>query len=260
MVETHTMLNFFESFATAICTVSAALLFMATLNRLWPPARRKAHNDLIGWQLGILGTTYAVILGFMLYTVWTDYGAADLNVDQEANAVVNLYRLAQGLPEAQAAQVRLLTRSYAEIAVRQDWPEMARSEVPSGTQTLDASLWKAVLSVKAASPSEIAAEDHSLTQLSRLSERRRLRLLQNASRLPTVLWCVLILGAVVTIASATMFGSANRLLHSLQVFAFSFTVALVLVAIADIDRPFQGGVHVSSYAFERAREVMDASF
>lgn len=252
------MLNFVESLAIVLCTVGAALLFMAALNRLWPPARRRAHNDLIGWQLGILGTTYAVILGFMLYTVWTDYGAADLNVDQEANSVVNLYRIAQGLPEAQGAQVRILTRSYADAAVRQDWPQMSRSQIPEGTQSIDTALWKTVLSVKAASPTEIAAEDHSLTELGMLSEHRRMRLLQNASRLPTVLWCVLILGALVTISSATTFGSSNLLLHALQVFAFSFVVSLVLVAIADIDRPFQGSVHVSSYAFERAQQVMDA--
>ena len=36
---------------------------------------------LMGWQLSVLGTTYAVILGFMLYTVWTDLGVANLNVD-----------------------------------------------------------------------------------------------------------------------------------------------------------------------------------
>ena len=56
-----------------------------------------AHNDLIGWQLSVLGTTYAVIVGFMLYTVWINFGAADLNADAEANSLVNVYRLSYGL-------------------------------------------------------------------------------------------------------------------------------------------------------------------
>lgn len=46
---------------------------MVGLNRAWPAEKRHAYNDLVGWQLSILGTTYAVILGFMLYTVWTAY-------------------------------------------------------------------------------------------------------------------------------------------------------------------------------------------
>jgi hypothetical protein len=41
-------------------------LFMVVLNRIWPVASRHTPNDLIGWQLSVLGTTYAVTLGFML--------------------------------------------------------------------------------------------------------------------------------------------------------------------------------------------------
>ena len=33
--------------------------------------KRRTYNDIIGWQVSVLGTTYAVILGFMLYTVWS---------------------------------------------------------------------------------------------------------------------------------------------------------------------------------------------
>ena len=48
----------------------ASTVIVAVLNRAWPTARRKLVNDVTGWQLGILGTTYGVILGFMLFTVW----------------------------------------------------------------------------------------------------------------------------------------------------------------------------------------------
>jgi hypothetical protein len=43
----------------------------------------------------------------------------------------------------------------------------------------------------------------------------------------------------------------------MQVFSFSLLIALVLVAIADINRPFQGSVHVSDAAFHRAQQNMD---
>jgi hypothetical protein len=38
--------------------------------------------------------------------------------------------------------------------------------------------------------------------------------------------------------------------------AFSLLIALVMVAIADINRPYQGSVHVSDYAFRRAQIEM----
>ena len=89
------MLSTWENFIIIILAVGGSLLFMWSLNRIWPWEKRHAHNDLIGWQLSILGTTYAVILGFMLYTVWTNYGLAKLNADNEANALGNIYRLAK---------------------------------------------------------------------------------------------------------------------------------------------------------------------
>jgi Protein of unknown function (DUF4239) len=250
------MLSIWQNFIIVVLTVTASLLFMRGLNRVWPWDKRHAHNDLIGWQLSILGTTYAVILGFMLYTVWTNFGAAELNAEDEANAVGNLYRLAQGLPEQQRGQIEALTRSYARIVVEEDWPVMAADQVPEASHKANQDMWKALMSIQTHSPSEITAEDHALSELSALTGHRRTRLLQSASRLPSVLWCLLIVGGAVTIASASMFGSANTYLHALQIFVFSLLIVLALVAVADINRPFQGSVHVSDNAFRRAQLSM----
>ncbi len=251
------MLDTTQDFIIVVFTVAASLLFMWGLNWVWPWEKRHAHNDLIGWQLSILGTTYAVILGFMLYTVWTDFGAADLNADNEANALGNVYRLAEGLPAPQRAEMQRLARDYAEAVITRDWPAMSAGQIPEASHSANRDMWKVLMTLKTESPAEILAEDHSISELSSLTEHRRIRLLENAFRLPFVLWCVLIIGGAVTIASASMFGSANKALHGLQVFAFSLLIALVLVAIGDIDRPYQGTVHVSDFAFRRAQQNMN---
>lgn len=248
------MLTSTESVFVPILAVIGSLLFMAGLNWIWPWEKRREHNDQIGWQLSVLGTTYAVILGFMLYAVWTNFGAAESNVDLEGNALVNVYRLAEGLPDQQRVQLQELTRRYADVVINQDWPQMKSDQVPNQSVVVNGDMWRTLMSVKAASPAEITAEDHALSELSALTEHRRTRLLQSISRLPAVLWWVLILGGAVTVASSCLFGSANRWLHALQVFAFSLLIALALVAIADIHRPFQGAVHVSNYAFVRAQQ------
>jgi hypothetical protein len=250
------MLTTTQSILMPILAVVAALVFMAALNWIWPWQKRREHNDQIGWQLSVLGTTYAVILGFMLYAVWTNFGAAEANVDLEANALVNVYHLAEGLPDQQRVRLQELARRYADVVIQQDWPEMVADQVPNRTVEISMDMWSTLMSVKAASPTEIAAEDHALDEVSALSEHRRTRILQSRSRLPTVLWWVLIVGGGVTIASSCLFGSANTILHALQVFAFSLLIALALVAIADIHRPFQGAIHVSNYAFVRALQNM----
>ena len=105
------MLDTPQSVFIVIVTLACSLSFMAAVNYYWPPEQRRAHNDLIGWQLSVLGTTYAVIVGFMLYTVWINFGAADLNTDAEANSLVNVYRLSDGLPTDQGAKIKALARA-----------------------------------------------------------------------------------------------------------------------------------------------------
>jgi hypothetical protein len=113
------------------------------------------------------------------------------------------------------------------------------------------------MSVKAATPSELTAEDHALTELSSLTEHRRTRLLQSDYHLPTIFWAILLVGGVVTIFSASLFGSANRALHAIQVFCFTLLITLVLLAIADVNLPFRGSVHVSVVPFQRAQQNMN---
>jgi Protein of unknown function (DUF4239) len=128
--------------------------------------------------------------------------------------------------------------------------------MPEETRAIARQMWATLMASKAASPTEITAEDHAIREVSALAGYRRIRMVESASRLPGVLWFVLIVGGVVTIASTCMFGAANSPLHIIQVSAFALLISLVLVAIADINRPFQGSVHVSDYAFRRAQVDM----
>ena len=251
------MLNTFEDVVLVLLIVALSLVFMLGLNHFWPAAKRARHNEIIGWQVSILGTTYAVIIGFMLYTVWTNFGIAAANANAEANSLQNVYRLADGLPDPQRDELRNAARSYADIVVQQDWPAMAQSTNAS-LKSHDAmkTMWQILMSVKAASPNQILAEDHAISELSELASNRKMRETESSTTLPTVLWFVLIIGGALTIMSSCTFGSTNLWLHGLQVFAFSLLIALVLVAIADIDRPFEGSVHVSDSSFRHVQATM----
>jgi hypothetical protein len=246
------MLTRAEDIIVIILTVACSLLTMLAVNRYWPVSQRKMHNELIGWQLTVLGTTYAVILGFMLYTVWSDYGAATANATQEASQVVKLHRLAAGLPEPQQTEMRSLAVAYADAVLNREWPQMAQGKVPTESGELSRRMWHTLTSVKGASYSETNSVDHSLYELSTLMACRQTRQLQVTSRLPGILWSVLWIGGALTLFSACMFAQESLLMHGIHVLALSLLIALVLVAIGDIDRPYTGAVRVDSTAFTRA--------
>src|ERR1700761_9651842 len=111
------MLGTGQNVVIVVVGVTCSLFFMAAVNYYWPAEQRRAHNDLIGWQLTVLGTTYAVIVGFMLYTVWTNFGAADTNASAEANSLINVYQLAEGLPASQRDELRKAANTYADTGL-----------------------------------------------------------------------------------------------------------------------------------------------
>ena len=252
------MLTTVESVAMVIFVVGGSLAFLLLLRHIWPTEQRMRHNDIIGWQVSVIGTTYAVIIGFMLYAVWTTFQQADANAEAEANSLLNVVRAAQGLPNGQSQQVQDLCSEYVTVMLTQEWPAMTQSNVSPMSRRVIQRLWAAVLGSDIHNASQQTSLDHTLTELSNMTEHRRIRQLQVRSSMPGILWTVLIAGAVATIVSACLFGSQDFKLHLIQVVMLSTVLSLILVAIADMNRPFQGSVHVSAAGFEHARDTLDS--
>ena len=82
-----------------IACVCAAILFLFLVTRTSTAPARKESNDFTGAVVAVIGTTYAVLLAFMLGGVWNMFQQAEANEEQEANAVVNIYRIAAQLKD-----------------------------------------------------------------------------------------------------------------------------------------------------------------
>lgn len=250
------MLGIAESSLAVGVMVATSLGFFFLLDHFWPAERRSQHNDVIGWQVCVAGTTYAVIIGFMLYAVWTAFEDARGNADAEANALVNISRLAEPLPAREREQIRTISRTYAEAMVSREWPAMIRGQAPVESKAYTEQLWSVLL--RDPNGPDALVRDHLLTELTNLTEHRRTRELEFEESLPPILWAVLTGGAILTISSSCLFGTTSARLHSLQVFGLSTLIAMSLMAIAEIDRPFQGSVHVSPNAFIRSQDALGA--
>jgi hypothetical protein len=240
---------------TVVGSIAAALLFLLALHRLWAPSRR-AQNDVVGPSVGVIGTMYAVLVAFMLSGVWQNFQEARVNAEQESNALVDLYRFAEGLPGETRAHVQALAREYAKRMLNEEWPAMHRDIAPEQSGATH-DLWAALVAQQPRNQTESLVLDHALTELNSMSEHRRIRLLQSKTQLPPILWTVLVVGGIVTVASSCLFGAENLRAHMIQVFAISFLVSLMLTAIAQVDRPYQGDVHVEPDGFRFALDSFD---
>ena len=249
------MLSISQDILIILGAIVASLGFWWLLRRIWPPERRRIHNDITGWQISVLGTTYAVIVGFMLFAVWSGFGAAEGNAEEESSCLINLYWAASGLPQGQREEIRKQAADYADAMINDEWPAMNRGALSHiGTEVIE-KLWAAASRSQSLTASEQVNLEQTTTAISRVTEHRRIRQLQSQTTLPGILWAVLIVGATVTIMSSCLFGSDYPVLHMLQLVTLTLMLSLALVAIADINRPFQGAVHVKPTGFENARRT-----
>jgi Protein of unknown function (DUF4239) len=251
------MLSFLQSGLVVVGSITLALLVLWQLRRVWPPLARKAHNDLIGWQIGFLGTTYAVIIAFMLSGVWNDYQSAEENAEVEANSLINLYRMADGMPAVSCAQLKSLTRRYADLMITDEWPSMNKGVLNDSGARLLQSMWKIAIQAQPQTPGETAVLNRTITELSNLAEHYRVRRYQSRSQLPGLFWLVLITGGAVTVGYTCLLGVESRRMHVIQVGTTALMVSLILVTIADIDQPFRGAINVSPDSFRVALRTFD---
>lgn len=250
------MLSTLTSILIVFAIVAASVAFLAILNWWWPAEQRRQHNDIVGWQIAVIGTIFGVVIGFQLFVVWTQFEDARLNVGAEANALVNLSRISSGLPQGQAVQK--LVMQYAGDMVVREWPAMRDGRLGEESGTLTRQLWRELMQPEQLDQRQQLVLGGALTAMAELTRHRRERQIQSREHMPGILWAVLIVGEIVTITSSCIYGAKSFALHVIQVVGLAALTGLALMAVAEISRPFQGSVHVEPDAFVYARQAVQA--
>ena len=232
--------------------VVAATLFLFLVTRTSAAHARKESNDFTGAVVAVIGTTYAVILAFTLAGVWAMSQQAQANEEQEANALVNVFRIASQMKDPNAKPIRDLCVRYVDNALQREWPAMEKEQMPPEGGEIINQLWTLAGQSQVHAPPDAIAAYQLMEELRGLTQYRRIRAMQVREALPGILWTVLVAGGIITVASSCFFGVPNFRFHLLQVLVLSFLIALVLVAIANIDQPYQGEVRISPQGFQFA--------
>jgi hypothetical protein len=84
-------------------------------------------------------------------------------------------------------------------------------------------------------------------------------LVQAEESIPAVLWVVLVVGGMVTVSFAYLFGLEQTGAHALMVASLAGVIALVLFTIGVLDHPFSGGASIGPGAFELILDRFETS-
>jgi hypothetical protein len=203
---------------------------------------------------GTLGTLYAVLIAFVVAGVWQSFSAAELAVNNEANALTDLVFLIRYISTAKAAHIRETACSYvASVVERWDLLALAtREDKPVEEINIATSnaLLDAILNVKPEGDRELELYAQALDLTAIWLDARRNRLRSAKGNTAGALWGLLIAGAFVLFAFHGLFVTHAWAVWTVLLLGFSLIVGLSFYLIFSLDSPFSGRLSAGPEPFQ----------
>lgn len=214
------------------------------MRRYFDHDRLKHYHDVAGNMLSVGGTLYAVLLGLVVVDAMETFENARFTVDREANALANVYLLAEPFPAEKSARVRTLCRDYAAAVVNYEWPLMSQGQIHAQSRDLSLSLVHEIAQFEPATENLKAVYPLIMQQALELRDERRARTSMALYRLPVIEWIVLCTGAVITIVFTYFFRLESHRIQLAMTGMVALLIALNLYLIVLFAAPYSGDLRV----------------
>lgn len=229
------------------CTFFIGITWLGIL-LIHPFLRRILHgdepsNEVVIHSAGTFGLFYAVLLG--LLTIATFQTTKDLvdTIGREASSLSTLYRTADGYPDPLRSELKSELRDYTRYVIDKDWPAHRRGLVPMGGEHRLQVIRHTLLSFEPTTKTNELLHNEMLRYLDAMTVSREQRLSTVTAHIPGVLWYIVAIGALITIAFVWMLHmelKSQILLGGIT----AFFLGTLIFLIYSMDRPLQGAVSV----------------
>lgn len=254
--------NFLGITDRLFCVLATIFAMLVTVPLgLWAirvyPYRRVADSGTgIAAFSGIIGILYAIILGYVLVTVYGNYCDASSIVEKEVTILIELLRDGEGLPKEEAQKLHKATMEYIDSVIDDEWNHMkVTGKYHPNTLDKFTRLYKITTSVKCQTPEQIVFLKEVAEELSSLSTTRFERISFANSRVPDILWGLLLGVGAVSFGMSFLFPVESPRLRVTLLCATAAVMTFTTLLIYMLDRPYNGTLNVKPESLIRVRDV-----
>lgn len=237
-----------------LCGGSVAGLLI--YRRFVPSRDDLTHNDVAGPIIATVGTILAVVLSFMLVTVWQEYDQAGATVQTEASALSDLYHTATFLPPAVDTQIRDAIQTYIGAVLHNEWPDMRNGNRSIATRRDSLAIRRVVSQYQPSTPTQQALQQVALGLIQKFADSRQARLFANQQGIPLILWFGNALLAAITIGFCYIFRVRSALMHVVMTALLAAVIAIMFALIAEFDYPFRGDIQIAPTPFVDLQQTL----
>ena len=226
------------------------------LRRSLPARVLLPHHDVAGFLVAIVGVLYAVVLGFLVVTVWSHFDAVQQTADAEAFSLGDAYGFAGALPEPQRSRIRSLIASYA-IEVRDvEWTTLQHGQPDPRARAYLKTAFGQLLTVETPGNASFgsalrreAIVDNVVATLKQVWDDRRTRLIEANAHLQPALHVALLIGAFMVLGFVFLFGVENLRLQLTMTALVAGCIGLLYGLVVEFNQPYGGLIRLSPDAW-----------
>jgi hypothetical protein len=212
--------------------------------------RPKTANEHIGIALGSFSVLYGILLGLLAVASFQTFANTEDLDTKEAARLMAVYRECSGLPDPMRTELQNDLRAYTRETIDVDWPLQQRGIVPTHSTQLFGKFFDRLESFNPTTMRESNIQLESMRQAADLSGLRRQRLATVRVGLPSIMWGVVLAGALVFAVLLWMF-DMERHVHILITGLLSAFLGLTIFVIVAMDYPYRGEVSIDAQPFEQ---------
>ena len=233
---------------------------MLLVRRRAPEGSRFQDGDRASGVFGVLAGGFAIFAGFIIFLAFTSYDQSRTGGETEALTVLQQWETAQLLPPAVRDRLSGGLVCYGRTVVEQEWPLMEEGRGGDTFNPWTIVLFRTVRLAHPAKATEQSAFDKWLDQTSDREAGRRDRLHGAEGIIPSSIWLVLFLIALVVFVFMLFFADSGEGAGAQAVLMGSATtvIVLTLLAINALDNPYAGAVgRLKPVAMERTLRLLN---
>jgi hypothetical protein len=244
--------------AIGLTVVVPTLLVMAVtlvLGRRRPVVEAEFDSDTVSFAGGVVSALFTVVLAFYVVFAWQTGADVDSNATVEADALIDVHRQADSLPEPTRDTVQDLTDDYAVRVAEVEWAAMADGESDDGTTEILDRLRAQFTALPVDGGLLESVREQGLVDLRRIDENRRARigLATSDDTFTRVLLGATVVGAGLTMVFPLLVGVSARPANVAVMGLLSLVLGTIVFISLQLDTPLSGPFGTGPDAFESAQ-------
>ena len=253
-------MNLLVALLIVVVTAGLAIAALLFVRRTAPDGSYFNDGDRAAGVFGVLATGFAVLLGLVVVLAFTSYDESRAGAEAEALTLAQQFEVAHLLPNEPGQRLGGQLICYGRYVVEQEWPRMEAGTQGDAVNPWGVETFRTMQTVEPRTAAEQAAYAKWLDQRLDREAARNDRIHGAAGVIPTPLWLVLFVTAVVILGFMMLFADSGE--RAFVQAALVGTVVVVmtstLLVISFLDDPYDPGVgSLRPVAMERALRILE---